>query len=142
MVAVARIAEVMGGSRVLGRRVASWSDLDDAVAAGLPRAALDALVRRVGSPADSIRLKYRIVPKATYQRSAHLNPAHSQKAERLARVFAMVEDIWQDETDARQFMNTPHPELNGRTPLEVAMTEVGARQVEEVIERGRHGLPV
>jgi putative toxin-antitoxin system antitoxin component (TIGR02293 family) len=142
MVAVARIAEVMGGTRVLGRRVASWSDLDDAVAAGLPKAALDALVRHVGSPADSIRLKYRIVPKATYQRSAHLNPAHSQKAERLARVFAMIEDIWQDEAAARRFMNTPHAELNGRTPLEVAMTEVGARQVEEVIERGRHGLPV
>jgi putative toxin-antitoxin system antitoxin component (TIGR02293 family) len=82
------------------------------------------------------------VPKATYQRSAQLNPAHSQKAERLARVFAMAESIWQDQTEARRFMNTPHAELKGRTPVEVAMTEVGARQVEEVIERGRHGLPV
>jgi putative toxin-antitoxin system antitoxin component (TIGR02293 family) len=142
MVAVARIAEVMGGTRVLGRRVASWSDLDDAVAAGLPRAALDALVRHVAGPAEGIHLRYRIVPKATYQRSAQLNPAHSQRAERLARVFATAESIWQDDAEARRFMNTPHPELNGRTPIEVAMTEVGARQVEEVIERGRHGLPV
>jgi putative toxin-antitoxin system antitoxin component (TIGR02293 family) len=142
MIAVARIAEVMGGPRVLGRRIASWADLDEAVAAGLPRAALDALVQHVSSPADSIRLKYRIVPKATYQRSVQLNPAHSQRAERLARVFAMAEGIWHDEAEARRFMNTPHLELNGRTPLDVAMTEVGARQVEEVIERGRHGLPV
>jgi putative toxin-antitoxin system antitoxin component (TIGR02293 family) len=142
MVAVARIAEVMGGPRVLGRRVVSWSDLDEVVAAGLPRAALDALVTRVASPPDSTRMKYRIVPKATYQRSGQLNPAHSQKAERLARVFAMVESIWEDEAEARRFMNAPHAELNGRTPVEVAMTEIGARQVEEVIERGRHGLPV
>jgi uncharacterized protein (DUF2384 family) len=85
MVAVARIAEVMGGRRVLGRQVMSWSDLDEAVAAGLPRAALDAVVRHVASSDDSVRMKYRIVPKATYQRSAQLNPAHSQKAERLAQ---------------------------------------------------------
>jgi hypothetical protein len=30
----------------------------------------------------------------------------------------------------------------GRTPLDAAMTELGARQVEEVLERGLHGLPV
>jgi 2,3-bisphosphoglycerate-independent phosphoglycerate mutase len=35
-------------------------------------------------------------------------------------------------------MNAPHAELDGRTPLEVAVTEV----VEGLIERGRHGLPV
>jgi putative toxin-antitoxin system antitoxin component (TIGR02293 family) len=100
------------------------------------------LVTRVADPPDSARVKYRIVPKATYQRRARLNPAHSQKAERLARVFALVESVWHDEAEARRFMNAPHVELGDRTPLEVAMTEVGARQVEEVIERGRHGLPV
>jgi putative toxin-antitoxin system antitoxin component (TIGR02293 family) len=142
MIPAARIADVMGGPRALGRRVVTWADLDEMVAAGLPRAALDALVTRVADPAESTRVKYRIVPKATYQRGVQLNPAHSQKAERLARVFALVESIWQDESDARRFMNTPHPELDDRTPLEVAMTEVGARQVEEVVERGRHGLPV
>ncbi|MGH3677846.1 MAG: antitoxin Xre/MbcA/ParS toxin-binding domain-containing protein [Mycobacterium sp.] len=133
---------MLGGPRVLGRPVVSWADLDEVVASGLPRAALDALVTRVAGPRGSARVKYRIVPKATYQRGARLNPAHSQKAERLARVFAMAESIWHDESEARRFMSTPHAELMDRTPLEVAMTEVGARQVEEVIERGRHGLPV
>jgi putative toxin-antitoxin system antitoxin component (TIGR02293 family) len=54
----------------------------------------------------------------------------------------MAESIWHDEAEARRFLSTPHAELNGRTPLEVAITEVGARQVKEVIERGRHGPPV
>jgi putative toxin-antitoxin system antitoxin component (TIGR02293 family) len=142
MVPANRIAEIMGGRRVLGRRIVSWSDLDRAVAAGLPRATLDALSQHVADPPESTRLKYRIVPKATYQRRDRLSPAHGQKAERLARVFAIVEAAWRDAEDARRFMNTPHPELDGRTPLDAAMTEIGARQVEEVIERGRHGLPV
>jgi putative toxin-antitoxin system antitoxin component (TIGR02293 family) len=141
MIAAARIAEVMGGVRVLHHRIVTLAELDEVVARGLPRAALDALVRRVVDPPESLRLKYRIVPKATYLRQERLNVAHSQKAERLARVFAMAEAIWQDEAAARRFMSTPHPELGERTPLDVAMTEIGARQVEEVLERGLHGLP-
>lgn len=141
MVTAARIAEVMGGARVLHRQVTTLADLDEAVARGLPRSAVDALVARLANPQDSTRLKHRIVPKATYQRHEQLNPAHSQKAERLARVFAMAEVAWGDPEEARRFMNMPHPELGGRTPLEVAMTELGARQVEQVLERGLHGLP-
>ena len=70
------------------------------------------------------------MPKATGRRGETPNPAHSRKAERLASVSAMAESIWHDEAEARRFLSTPHAELNGRTPLEVAITEVGARQVE------------
>ena len=66
----------------------------------------------------------------------------SPREERLARVLARARDIWGDENEARRFLNTPHPELNSRTPVEAGATEDGARQVEEVIERGRHGLPL
>jgi putative toxin-antitoxin system antitoxin component (TIGR02293 family) len=142
MVSASRIAEIMGGRRVLGRRIESWAELDRAVAAGLPRATLDAVSERMARPPESVRLKYRIVPKATYQRRDRLSVVHSQKTERLARVFAMVEAAWRDDEAARRFMRTPHLELEGRTPLDAAMTEIGARQVEEVIERGLHGLPV
>jgi antitoxin Xre/MbcA/ParS-like protein len=31
--------------------------------------------------------------------------------------------------------------LRGRTPLESAMTELGARQVEEILDKIFHGLP-
>ena len=82
------------------------------------------------------------MPKATDQRRAKSNLARRQKAERLARVLALAESAWHDEGEARRFLNTPHAELDGRTPVEGAMTEDGARQVEEVIGRGRHGLPV
>jgi putative toxin-antitoxin system antitoxin component (TIGR02293 family) len=82
------------------------------------------------------------VSKATEQHGAKPNLGRSFQEERLARLFARARDIWGDEDEARRFLNAPHPELNGPTPVEVAVTEDGARQVEEVIERGRHGLPV
>ncbi len=35
----------------------------------------------------------------------------------------------------------PHPELNRRTPLDAALTELGARQVEQLLERIFYGVP-
>lgn len=35
--------------------------------------------------------------------------------------------------DAREFLSTPHPKLEGRTSLDVALTELGARRVEELL---------
>ena len=40
------------------------------------------------------------------------------------------------------FMIRPHPELQNRAPGCTAVTESGAKAVEEIIQRGRHGLPV
>lgn len=34
-----------------------------------------------------------------------------------------------------------HPELGRRTPLDLAMTELGARQVEELLDRLFYGIP-
>jgi uncharacterized protein (DUF2384 family) len=37
---------------------------------------------------------------------------------------------------------TVHPELNGRRPVDAALSELGARQVEDIVMRALHGLPV
>lgn len=62
-------------------------------------------------------------------------------SERLARLYALASQAFGNPPAAARFMMTPHPELSGRTPFDVALTEVGGRDVEEVIERGLHGLP-
>jgi hypothetical protein len=70
-----------------------------------------------------------------------LSPAESERTERLARVAATTEDVWQDREHARHFLTTPHPEIEGKTPLDAALTELGARQAEEVMARIVYGLP-
>lgn len=87
-------------------------------------------------------LLFRIVPEATFKRRRdRLSPDESEKTERLARVFATALYVWDDEVDARDFLNTPHPLLEGRRPLDVAMTELGARRVEELLAKLFYGLP-
>jgi putative toxin-antitoxin system antitoxin component (TIGR02293 family) len=144
MTTAQQIADVLGGPVTLGHKVESLMDLDEVVAAGIPRPAFDALIDRLSAKGDEtsrVRLRYRIVPRATYQRARRLNVQYSETAERLARVYAMATQLWRDEELARRFLMTPSPELGDKTPLQAALTEIGGRQVEEIIERGMHGLP-
>ena len=120
----------------------SFAELDEQVAHGLPKDALKASVDRVClSGEDRKKLLYRIIPEATYKRRrSHLTADESERAERLARVFATTEYVWNSEDDARAFLSTPHPMLQGRTPLDVSMTELGARRVEELLWKLYYGI--
>jgi putative toxin-antitoxin system antitoxin component (TIGR02293 family) len=121
----------------------SLLELADAVERGLPKATLRNVASRVFTDAAEQRaMMYRIVPEATYKRRRdRLSPAESERTERLARVIAMAEDVWQDREQTRRFLTTSHPEIGGKTPLEAAMTELGARQAEAVMARILYGLP-
>ncbi len=144
-VAAKQIADVLGGRRTLGRDVNSMRELEHLVRDGIPKPALDQFMNVLTEPGLgpdlTVRLRNKIVPRATYQRAARLNLQVSETTERLARLYALVLSVFDDASRAQQFLMSPHPELQGRAPFDVALTEVGGRSVEEVIERGLHGLP-
>jgi len=142
MVSPQEIVALLGGREGFGRGVKTLADLDAAVHKGLPRSALDRVLSVAAPESERAALRNSVVPRASYQRSRRLSPAHSATTERLARITALVQWIWEDDRKAQEFLWRPHPELGGRRPIQAALTELGAREVEEVIERGVHGLPV
>jgi putative toxin-antitoxin system antitoxin component (TIGR02293 family) len=143
MVAVSHIADVLGGQPVLRRRLESLAALNDAVAQGLPKTALRQTASRIfPGKIEQRLLMNRIVPEATFKRRRdRLSAAESERTERIARVMANAEYVWDDREDARRFLTTPHPALRHKTPVDAAMTELGARQVEELLGQIFHGLP-
>ena len=139
-----QIAEVLGGRQALGRRVKNMRELDDIVREGMPKTALDTFITRIGPKPYrdmAVRLRNKIVSRATYQRVNRFNLQVSETTERLARLYALALSVFEDQTAAIQFMMSEHPELEGRAPFEIALTEIGGREVEEIMERGLHGLP-
>ncbi len=62
--------------------------------------------------------------------------------QRLARVTALARDVWGNDIDAHAFMTTPHPMLGGNRPAEHAVTDPGAREVEQILHALALGLPV
>ncbi|WP_325094793.1 sigma 54-interacting transcriptional regulator [Burkholderia contaminans] len=76
----------------------------------------------------------RIIPEAIYKRRRdRLTRDESEKTERLVRIVATTTSVWSDESDACGFLSTPHPELEGLALLDVALSEFGARRVEELL---------
>jgi len=65
----------------------------------------------------------------------------SERTERLARVVATADYVWDDTDAARRFLHEPHPMLEGRAPLDLALSELGARRVEDLLWRLFHGFP-
>jgi putative toxin-antitoxin system antitoxin component (TIGR02293 family) len=85
---------------------------------------------------------YIVVPPATFKRRNRLSVDESERTERLARIVALADELWNDPGEARAFLNRPHPLLDGSTPLKVARTELGARRVERLLHDVEHGLPL
>ncbi len=144
MIEARKVARVMGGRRVLGREIRSAIDLDRLMREGLPKIALLHVARQAAAtPGAASRLAYAVASRATIERkTTKLGPLHSERTEHLARLVALAEEVWGDAGEARAWLNAPHPELDGRTPVAAAMTGVGARAAEEALMRGAHGLPL
>ena len=137
-----RIAEILGGERVLQQRVGSLADLQQVVADGLPVESLDETVGYVtGSAKAATALRDRLVPRATRARRARLKVGESERVERVARLMAMAEQVWEGRDEAQAFLTEPHPMLEDRSPLEMAETELGARRVERLLMRLEYSLP-
>ena len=143
MEVVERVAQMLGGRTVLHSTVRTWVDLDRVVRAGLPKRSLQLVARRAVEPGASVtEFVYSVVPSATFKRRARLSAEESERTERLARVVALAEGLWDEQREARAFLNRPHPLLDGETPLNVARTELGARRVERLFHDVDHGLPL
>ena len=139
----AKIAEIMGGRRILEQTVSSTAELQEIVEEGLPLEALnEATLYVTGSSRGAARLRETLIPRATLARRTRLKPSESERVERLARLMALAEEVWESRDEARRFLREPHPLLGDRTPLEMAQTELGGRRVEDLLTRLEYNLPV
>jgi len=137
-VSTRQIGKLLG----LKKAVTTLDELEAQVEAGLPKVALESLARHVFGPGpQATAFVHRVIPSATlHRRSGALKPQESERVERLARVIATAEHVWADADDARTFLLHPHEVLNGRPPIEVALTELGARRVEQLLWSLFYGL--
>jgi putative toxin-antitoxin system antitoxin component (TIGR02293 family) len=139
MVAPEAIAEILGL-----RKIQSVRELTNCVARGLPKKSVERLATRIFvDRVLAAAFQNSMIPLATYKRRVSLlSLTESERIERVARVLAQAEYVWDSKEEARAWLSRPHPELENQTPLKTAFTELGARQVESLLDRLFYGLPV
>lgn len=156
------IAKLFGGEKVLGRKVRDYADLDAVIEAGLPAEAVQALSQ---SMVSVTRMPSR--PKGVYRvpvgtrigahdaavdaptgrsmgglfKGTAASAERSRKLERVARIYALAERVFNDKDFANAFLHKPHSRLNGRAPIACVETELATKQVEQILNSIAYGLP-
>jgi putative toxin-antitoxin system antitoxin component (TIGR02293 family) len=84
------------------------------------------------------------IPQRTLTRrkqEGRFTPVESDRLLRAGRLFARAVELFDgDAGAARKWLSGPQPALGGATPLKLARTEIGAREVETAIGRIEHGV--
>jgi putative toxin-antitoxin system antitoxin component (TIGR02293 family) len=110
---------------------------------GFVVAKVDVLSERLHLPKTQT-LRVLGLPQQTFNRrkaQGRLNADESDRVVRYAELLARATDLLGSDNAAADWLNTAAPALNGETPIEHATTELGAREVMQLIGRLEHGIP-
>lgn len=82
--------------------------------------------------------------KATFHRrktaGTNLNPLVSDRVVRFALLLSKAITVFGSQDEANQWLKSPQFGLGGAVPLDFAKSEVGAREVENLLGRIEHGV--
>jgi putative toxin-antitoxin system antitoxin component (TIGR02293 family) len=140
---VAEITAVLGGQKLLRRKVNTDSDLTLLTRAGLP---VDTLTRLAQELAVDRKVLARVVgiSERTLSRriakGKRLSAEESDRTVRLARVVAMTTDTLGDASKAASWLQKPNRALEGQRPLDLLDTDTGTRSVETILLRIEYGV--
>ncbi len=107
------------------------------VSKGLPFSELEHLRGEIDEPLESVARRLAI-SRSTLQRrktERRLSPQESDRVMRFWRLTQQAAKVFGDMARARQWLKFPQRGLGGAVPLDYASTEVGAREIENLLGR-------
>jgi putative toxin-antitoxin system antitoxin component (TIGR02293 family) len=129
--------------KLLGIEAVDNLNLAKKVEAGFSFEALERLGKTTGLPLERLRIAVRIAPRTLTRRKKEkkLSPEESDRLVSVSRLLAQTFELFEGNTEAgMRWFQKPNRALGGQSPLEVASTETGAREVENLIGRLEHGV--
>lgn len=135
------VLEVLGGTKVFRRR-SGPSELRTRIRDGLPYSALESVRGRLrlSLPETAVILHTPLRTLARRRRERKLQAAESDRLYRLARVAAQAIITFGNEEKAAAWLRRENRSLNNQPPLQLLDTEVGVRQIEDVLGRIQYGV--
>jgi putative toxin-antitoxin system antitoxin component (TIGR02293 family) len=126
----------------LGLRAMTQAAVIERVQRGFSTAAVERLQRRLDLSAEDLAAAIGSSTRtlARRRREGRLSSEESDRLYRLARLFERAVEVFDSEDDARRWFRQPSWALGDAIPLEYAMTEPGAREVESLLDRIDYGV--
>ena len=118
------------------------AELIETITAGLPAALVRELASRLDLNLEAVAGLLRLTPRTIQRRLevGHLELSESERLWELARLFFRAVEVLESEPGAVQWFKSPSQALGWRSPLSLADTAVGLRELENVLGRIEHGV--
>ena len=118
------------------------SELIRQIQKGLRFSELETLQNSLHMPFEQLAAKLAISRSTLQRRKAagRLSPDESDKVMRLSRLLEHATNVFGDVEKARVWLKFPQRGLGGAVPLDYAETEVGAREVDNLLGRIDYGV--
>ncbi len=129
------------GSRLLFQTIdtANVQTVIEGLERGLPTHAVDRVTSLMGINRAALS-EVLDVSLRTLSRRETLNTSESERLLRISNLFQKALEILGDREEARRWFTTPKKALGGKTPLAFSETDVGAREVEDLLGRIEYGV--
>jgi putative toxin-antitoxin system antitoxin component (TIGR02293 family) len=127
----------------LGLAAGTLRDLINQIRAGLGFGALEALAAGIGVPLSELAPLVGIPARTLARRriAGRLSAGESERVVRLANLFEKTLRLFEGNVaEAQQWLRLPKKALGGESPLDFSTTELGAREVENLVGRIEHGV--
>ena len=135
------VVQGLGGKQILGRALASEDDMRQAIREGFPPKVVEEVMRASGLTLKELATALDLSPRSLQRRrrSGRLARYESDRLYRLARIVALADEFLGDHEKAIRWLKRPNRALGGALPVEALDTELGARQVENILGRIAYG---
>lgn len=130
---------------LLGLRKTDVLSLAAAVRSGFTYSVLDRFAHETDLPLSVLGELIHIPNRTLVRRKTEgrLQPEESDRLLRASRIFGLAIDLFEgDRVAALQWLSNEQRALGGLTPMDLLQTDVGAREVENLIGRLEHGVAV
>ena len=141
------VREKRGGAHfyvtLLGLKTLETPELLKRVEAGFAYSTFERFQRNVELQSEELAqlLQIKLRTLARRREQGRLTADESDRLLRASRVFGKALALFDGDVEAaRAWFSTPAPALADRTPQDVSTTEVGAREIENLIGRLEHGV--
>lgn len=143
MTATEYVVDVLGGASVFkGRNIPTSTELRERIKRGLPYRSLESVRERLRLSVPEAANVLHMPPRTLARRrqTRKLDGDESDRLYRIARVAAQAFAVFGAEDKAATWLRRPNRALNGELPIDLIDTDVGARQIEDLLGRIEHGV--
>lgn len=142
---VARTTEIIGGQRVLKHAIRDRADVHDLIVHGMPYGAIEHLLstfrhlepQTVG---DAVGVSLRTLQRRRNQPTKPLRREQSDRTWQFTELLVKAAAILGSQEEAERWFNAPAMALDRRRPIDLVGSSVGARMVEQLLDRIEYGV--